>query len=335
MDEGDFRAYIASSSSSEAPSEDEDSDEVASKNTGGHKTKSKTSKKAKREKLRTLLLGGNEDELPEGWGDAFDNKASRRGKGKPGGAEGGDIDIEVTFTPGLSEVKNAEDENTLERYQRRMKEKRKNKKEVRKKGEVDDDGVLNKTTTKSSLDDEFFGAEGDSRHETEELPNQPRNKPTKPKKPAEFSKAELTLLAAPDNLHGEPAHFDMKAVLKAEKQGKKSRQKLKKRNREDDINDGPGETQDDFVIDVKDDRFAAIHEDHQFAIDPTNPQYVVCCSSWRYLHVYALYLADTKRPKAWGRFSTNVQNARKTSSVLTILCSPKVLRSRAVVACRV
>ena len=28
------------------------------------------------------------------------------------------------------------------------------------------------------------------------------------------------------------------------------------------------------MIDVKDDRFAAIHEDHQFAIDPSNPQCV-------------------------------------------------------------
>ncbi|KAH0826922.1 hypothetical protein J3R83DRAFT_4515 [Lanmaoa asiatica] len=184
-----------------------------------------------------LLLGGNDDELPEGWGNAFDNKTSKGEKSKDS-----DVDMEVTFMPGLSQTKNPEDENTLEIYQRKMKEKRKKKKEeARQRGEVDDDGVLAKTT-KSSFDDEFFGVGSDN----------PRN-------PTESSKAELALLTASDNPHGEPAHFDMKAVLKAEKQGKnkKSRHKSKKRDRENDVEDGPGETQDDFVIDVKDDRFAA------------------------------------------------------------------------------
>ena len=237
----------------------------------------KSSKKAERDKLRMLLLGGNDDELPEGWGDAFDNKASRGEKSKSGGGEDSDVDMEVTFMPGLSETKNPGDENTLERYQRKMKEKRKKKKEeARKTAEIDDDGVSTKKPTKSSFDDEFFGVESDSQHEEDEdeaPPNQSRKQSTKPKRPTESSKAELALLAASDNPRGEPAHFDMKAVLKAEKQGKnkKSRHKSKKRDK-NDADDGPGETQDDFVIDVKDDRFAAIHEDHRFAIDPTNPQ---------------------------------------------------------------
>ena len=36
--------------------------------------------------------------------------------------------------------------------------------------------------------------------------------------------------------------------------------------------DGEREVQEDFAIDVKDERFQAVHEDHTFAIDPTNPQ---------------------------------------------------------------
>lgn len=276
MEEADFRAYIASSSSSEEGSEDEGGD--GESKTGGRKTKNegKVAKKAERDRLRMLLLGGNDDELPEGWGNPFDNKASRGEKSRTGG-EDSDVDMEVTFMPGLSETKNPEDENTLEKYQRKMKEKRKRKKEEGKTGvEVDDDGKsTKKKTSQSGFDDEFFGLESDGQHEDEEegSPNQSKKTSMKPRRPSESSKAELALLAASDNPHGEPAHFDMKAVLKAEKQGKskKSRHKSKKRDG-NDVDDGPGETQNDFVIDVKDDRFAAIHEDHQFAIDPTNPQ---------------------------------------------------------------
>ena len=36
--------------------------------------------------------------------------------------------------------------------------------------------------------------------------------------------------------------------------------------------DGENELQEDFSIDVKDDRFKAVLEDHTFAIDPSNPQ---------------------------------------------------------------
>ena len=71
-----------------------------------------------------LLLGGNDDELPEGWGNAFDNKASRGEKSKSGGGQDSDVDMEVTFMPGLSQTKNLEDENTLEKYQRKKKEKK-------------------------------------------------------------------------------------------------------------------------------------------------------------------------------------------------------------------
>lgn len=278
IDEADFRAYIASSSSSEEGSEDEGGDDGELKETRGRKRKDegKKSKKTEGDKLRMLLLGGNDDELPEGWGDAFDNKTSRGGKSKTGG-EDSDVDMEVTFMAGLSEAKNPEDENTLERYQRKQKEKRKKKKEeAGKRAEANSDEATTTKTPKSTLDDEFFGVESDGQQEEEE---EAPSKSTKPKI-SKTSAAELALLAASDNPHSEPAHFDMKAVLKAEKQtkNKKSRHKSKRRGK-DDVDDGPGEIQDNFAIDVKDDRFAAIHEDHQFAIDPTHPQYV--CFSYR------------------------------------------------------
>ena len=161
-------------------------------------------------------------------------------------------------------MKKPEDENTLELYQRKKRERRKRKKgEARKKGErgeIDGDSMPSKTTAKSNFDDEFFGVENDA-------------------------------------------------------------------------DDGPEEA-DDFVVDVKDDRFAALHEDHQFAIDPTHPQCVVSTPAFAMSCVYVVCLADSKRPKAWQRFSTNARNAKKVALAPTVLCSLKAIRSKVVVVGR-
>ena len=83
IDDNDFRAYIASS---ESESEGE----------GAGNGKSKLD----REKLRALLLGGGDD-MPEGWGNGF---------GENQDEDADDVDMEVTFAPGLSESKSAEEE---------------------------------------------------------------------------------------------------------------------------------------------------------------------------------------------------------------------------------
>ena len=73
---------------------------------------------------------------------------------------------------------------------------------------------------------------------------------------------------ASSNPDAEPKHFNLKSVIKAEKS--KKRRKGRKDKKEDD-----GEAQEDFLVNVKDDRFKALFEDHQYAIDPTNPQFVL------------------------------------------------------------
>ena len=101
------------------------------------------SKKAKeRERIRALLLSGGDDALPEGWNRGDD--------------EGGDTDMEITFTPGLSESKGRGegDETTLEKYQRKMKEKRKKRKEEMK------DKVVSKGKERE-VEDDFFEGEGE------------------------------------------------------------------------------------------------------------------------------------------------------------------------------
>ncbi|KAF9453871.1 hypothetical protein P691DRAFT_771161 [Macrolepiota fuliginosa MF-IS2] len=249
IEDADFRAYIASSSS-----EDE-----GEGNIGGVATLSKKDKGASRQKLRALLLGGNDDALPEGWSNEGD---------------GNDVDMEITFTPGLSEQKGEDDETTLEKYQRKMREKRKQRKEERKGKAKTKEGEEGQTEG-----DEFFdfgsGSEGGDGAEAEgNVAKQKSQKKRGHKQPPhttstrkESTAEELALIAASDSVDGQgPKHFNMKAVLKAEK--RKGKKEMKKKR-----DQGENELQEDFTIDVNDERFKVLHEDHQFAIDPTNPHF--------------------------------------------------------------
>ncbi|KAJ7487547.1 hypothetical protein B0H11DRAFT_2172669 [Mycena galericulata] len=225
IEEADFRAYLASSS-------DDDSDDG--------KIKKSKSKDASRDRLRALLLAGG-DELPEGWNRGQED-------------EGSDVDMEITFTPGLTESKAPEDETTLDKYQRKMKEKRKRKKvEVK---AVDDRAEA----------DEFFD-EGDG--ETPIIKKPVAKAVDKPSRSLSTPE-ELSLLVSSDNPTAEPRHFDMKAILKAEKQAKRKGKKRKNKATEGvDAN----EMQEDFTLNVNDARFNVLHDNHAFAIDPSNPHF--------------------------------------------------------------
>ncbi|KAI0048362.1 hypothetical protein FA95DRAFT_1605340 [Auriscalpium vulgare] len=245
IDENDFRAYIASSSESEP-------DDARGKPKGG----------LDRDKLRALLLGGGGKDMPEGWGDGgFDDPEEK-----------GAMDMEVTFMPALSGVKE-EDETTLGAYQRKMTEKRKKRKDEWKEKK-------SQAETTSKDEDDFFEV-GEGGGSGEDLPasvqsGKPKGKgkAKKEKKPAQeqglrrpSTQEELALLVATDKDDTDPKHFDMAAVIKAEK--KKGRKGRKGRRGEEE----DAELQEDFSINVKDDRFTAVHEDHTFAIDPSNPHF--------------------------------------------------------------
>ncbi|QRV76084.1 pre-rRNA-processing protein ESF1 [Ceratobasidium sp. AG-Ba] len=241
VDEGDFRALLASSSS-----EDEDEDEE-----GEHAA-------SKRERMRALLLGSDNDDLPEGWGDEDD-------------AKGGDL--EITFMPALSSnaPKEAEDETTLDRYKRKQKEKKAQRKAKREQTEVE---------PAEDAENNFFGDDSDVADGAKSITStrEPKSKYQdggSKALPGVSSDAELALLLAPDLGQpegAEPKHFDMRAVLKAEKAerpGKKGRRKGKKdASDETNAEDGQG-----FRVDVKDERFSVLHDDHEFAIDPSNPHF--------------------------------------------------------------
>ncbi|KZS95969.1 hypothetical protein SISNIDRAFT_451626 [Sistotremastrum niveocremeum HHB9708] len=234
IDETDFKALIASSSSEAESSEDE-------------------AKESKRGKLRALLLGGGDEnpDLPEGWG----------------GSKLREGDMEITFTPGLSESKTVdeEQETTIQRYKRKQMEKKAKRKAERQQGSHDGPGENRKEG------DDFFGDDSASDKEDRRAKTKGKGK-ARQKNPVEevrASTAEELALVAASSKDSELEHFDLRAVIKSEK-GVKHKRKGKKKQLGNEALD---ETQDKFQINVNDERFKALHEDHQFAIDPSNPQF--------------------------------------------------------------
>ena len=68
----------------------------------------------------------------------------------------------------------------------------------------------------------------------------------------------------------------MKEVLRAEKLAKsKGKGKRKGKKGKDEEVEGEAEDGRGFTMNVMDDRFAALHEEPEFAIDPSNPQCVL------------------------------------------------------------
>lgn len=277
IEENDFKAYLASSGSSSGSASEASDQEASAAAPSG--SKSASTKESRRDKLRALLLSGADNEdLPEGWG----------GTSAPKG------DLEVTFMPGLSSSTPKDDnaeETTLERYQRRQKEKklaRKAAQEARasdakgtKKGMAasgSDDDVARITSVKG---DDFFGDEDNETTTKQSQKAKGKKKrdatsdPSAPTLPSEPSTAEeLALLLAPDQAGGSgPKHFDMKEVLRAEKEAKSKRKnKRKKSKKGEDVPDEDREDGSGFAVDVTDKRFQALHEEPEFAIDPSNPQ---------------------------------------------------------------
>ncbi|KAI8352103.1 hypothetical protein BD560DRAFT_450003 [Blakeslea trispora] len=229
----DFDIYLASSDEEEDEEEDLD---------------------ALREKYKKLL-GGSKN-------TAFEDKVEEDDQD-----EG---DMEITFTPGLSEAAGAlvkdqeeqdKEETSIQTYLRKQKEKRKAKKAAKQQTEEADASDMDEETA----NDPFFKEAMVEMEEEGLVDNKKEKKKSKKRASKEEreqkarERAELELLMDDD---GKGEGFNMKEVLKQEKMEKK-----KKKGKKVEFQ------QDDFEIDVQDPRFAAVQESHHFAIDPTNPQF--------------------------------------------------------------
>jgi hypothetical protein len=306
--ETDIEQYLASSSGEEDDvveevEEEDDFFEVEEPKKG--KGKKGKGKESKRDRLRSLLGLGDE----EGGGDG--EEVSWDGGKKSG--KGGDNGMQITFAPALSErsakqLEFAGDERietSIERYKRQEKE-RKERKKLQKKaiaeGRLGEDGETPLDYQPPAeggedlgFNDDFFAEDaadpfsaydggaadsGDEIGETKKSKKQSKAEKRAEKEALEAAnakeQAELALLVGSDDENdvlgadGEGGrHFDMRQIMKSEKnKGKKHKIKGKKGVKEVE------QVKDDFAINLKDDRFKSLHEDFDYAIDPSNPRCV-------------------------------------------------------------
>ncbi len=190
--------------------------------------------------------------------------------------------MQITFAPALSEkavktTKDGAEETTVEKYIRKEKEKKQKRRE---KAKASREGLdLGQEAVPAAADEEedlgfdaeFFTSAEPAKATKSSIRKEERRKKREAREAEDKEKAagrvQLELLMADntDNqaLHGQ--HFDMNQILRAEKK------KSKKKKHQKDTGEQDG-LQEDFQIDVRDARFQAMFEDHEFAIDPSDPK---------------------------------------------------------------
>lgn len=268
IDEQDLKAYLAGDSDSEEDEGEDDADAGDAVADGEPKL---TKKELARQKMREALGLAAQPE-------------SKKSKDAPVG------EMEVTFTPALSGDKAKKDdreETTIEKYARKERERKEKKRQVSKAkrealnddtdedddeiqvvhGDGEDDGE------DLGFDDPFFTTEDPAPTSKASIRKEERRKKRETREAAEArdaeEKAHLSKVMAEDandNQVDHLDHFDMNEILRAEKQKGKKAKYQKKSKREVGL-------QQDFKINVKDDRFKAVFDSHEFAIDPSNPKF--------------------------------------------------------------
>ncbi|KAK5657649.1 hypothetical protein OQA88_2721 [Cercophora sp. LCS_1] len=257
--DNDLRAYLASDSEDD---EEEEEEEEQGAEEGEDAEEPKLSKKEiARRKMRAAL-------------GLADEPAPKSSKSGPVG------EMQITFTPALSEKdskKDAAEETTIEKYKRKEKERKERKRAERlaKREGFDPDAREKDEEPEADdlgFDDPFFTTEAAapskaSLRKEERLKKRAVREAEEAENAAQ--KAQLQLLMEDDNDHTSGLdHFDMNEIMRAEKlKGKKGKKKGKK-GKEEQIG-----LQDSFDLDVGDNRFKAVFESHEFAIDPSNPKF--------------------------------------------------------------
>ena len=259
----DLKAYLASDNSS-----DEDSDEEGEKGS----------------KLRKMLgLDSDSDGSSNSDSDADDEsetkptKKSTRGKeGDSDDEEDNEFSKEMTYVPGqvgLQEKirtklqsKNEEppeEQSPWEKYQQKRKDKRREKRQATRRKRSDVVKEQSKPRQKGPKGDAFFMGGSDSDNDDDDENDYGTNE--------KQSKEELELLLAGDNDEEAARDFDMRGIQRIEKNKDKKLRGPRKRKEEKLASGVAGQ---DFAVDVKDDRFAAVLEgDANFGIDRTAPEF--------------------------------------------------------------
>jgi len=262
--ENDLRAYLGSDS--------EDDGEEPETTEADIPRLSK--KELARQKMRAAL--GLSDEP---------TKSSKKTAGPVG-------DMEITFTAGLSskekgsifENEPIKEETTAEAYIRKEKERkarRKEKAKAKREGRNPEDVVEEAAVVDNEdlgFDDPFFVTDEAVKEKASKSIRKEGRLKRREAKAAEAAakasnRAELELLMQDNSTETNPHldHFDINEIARAEK-AKKKKKKMGEKSKE--VEGGKrGGLQENFEMDVRDERFSKLFESHEFAIDPSNPKF--------------------------------------------------------------
>ena len=301
----DIRAYLASSSDEDGAAivSEEEVDDFFEKTVVEEK---KGGKLGKRDQMRNLFgLDGGKESLAQSvnWDGGKGNKkgegemqitfapALSDKRGEKFGPDDSDDDEDA------DEASRKKDETAIETYKRKERERRERKKAERK---AKKDGVTlaplgeegpeygGEDVGAGGFDDDFFAGKddeemfaafdaGDDLDENgkrikvsskEKLSKRARREAKEAEEEADkAAQASLALMLDSESEGEGGKHFDMRSILKAEKNAGKKKIGKGKKGKNIEI-----QKKDGFEINVKDERFAGVYDDSNYAIDPTNPR---------------------------------------------------------------
>ncbi|KAM4595186.1 ESF1 homolog [Fundulus diaphanus] len=253
----DFKAYLASSSEEDGDEEQEDG--AAEEEKPPEKEEEKKKKKMKKSeeqinKYRELLksIQVKERKLQEDR----------------------DMEMEITWVPGLKETteqlvkKKLEDKERTpwEEYLQKKQQKKKQKKSGRKQGddeELSDDELPPDVDLSDPFFSEELGASDPKKKQKKKKEEEPRT--AEEEEELEKQKAEMALLMEDDGDEAKHEHFNYDKIVEQQNLSKKKRKKLLKK--------GDAALEDDFQVDVSDPRFQAVFTSHLFNLDPSHPSF--------------------------------------------------------------
>ncbi|ERF71495.1 hypothetical protein EPUS_00484 [Endocarpon pusillum Z07020] len=269
IDENDLKAYLGSDSSS---------DEEAHLDLEAVVGSSLSKKEQERQKMRALL--GLEDEP---------KRKSKSNDGPIG-------ELQITFSSGLSGANGIKksvfenepqvEETTVEKYARKERERKQKRKEKMRHnrdgvgsiidGKLPDGKTSDEPPEDLGFDDPFFAAPEHDKVSAARMRKEERLRKRAEREAEEAAtaakRAELELLMVDDKDDDGKGirHFDMKAIEREEKIAKK---KGKKGKGKKEFDTEKKSQKAGFEMDTHDPRFSRLYENHEFAIDPTNPRF--------------------------------------------------------------
>lgn len=270
IDENDLKAYLGSDSEEDdndapepvivdATTAANPSDELPEAANATPPAPKLSKKEAERQRMRTLL--GLQPEPTA-------NKNSKNAAKDPVG------DMQITFTSGLSgkggsvfenQPSPEREETTVEKYVRKEKERKTRRRDKTKSSRDQDPEQDGKATAADAgFDDPFFTAPATTSATLKKTKKRALHKSPSPDPDAAAQRAHLTALTTAGT---EIQHFDAALLAKGEKLAKR-RKKRKLSERQQAALEA--REKDEFEVDVRDERFAAVYERSEFAIDPSH-----------------------------------------------------------------